>query len=354
MTASLLASIGCSKPTFESTELANLVQMNPAPEESHTVPETTPSPTLPPVVELPGQPEKVTLLQDDAANKVDVMIVNDNSFSMYYEQMKMAAKFSDFVSSLSDLDAHIGMTTTDPETSQNKQPGQLLTWEGFNSQILTPRTPNAAKIFESSVARQETLNCSGGFGCPSSNEQPILNIMQAIAGAESLNSGFFRKGADLAVIVLSDEDEMSDGPSSATKPAAMIAAFKALFGHTKKLVVHGIVVRPGDQSCLKAQQNQAGAAAGSSYGSYVAEAARLTGGIVGDICADDYTSQLREISKATRKLLTVFKLDHKPLEKSVKVTLTPFEDIAFTVEGQQITFAKPPAPGTRIDIEYRH
>lgn len=354
MTATLLATTGCAKPVFESSELPNIVQSRPqpSPEESHTSPEPIPTP-LPPV-EPPGLLEKMSLLQDDAANKVDILIVNDNSFSMYYEQMKMASKFPDFISSLKDIDAHIGMTTTDPEASQNKKPGQLLNWDGLVSQVLTPKTQNAAAIFEKSVARKETLNCSGGFNCPSSDEQPLLNVIQALSSAQTLNSGFFRDGADLAVVVLSDEDEGSDGPSWATKPAALVNAFKATYGQSKKLVVHGIVVRPGDQTCLKIQQNQAGAVAGSSYGNYVAEAARLTGGIVGDICADDYTSQLRAISKATRRLLTVFKLDHAPLAGSVKVVLTPYEDIAFSVEGKQITFAKPPAPGTRIDIEYRH
>ncbi|MCB0370011.1 MAG: hypothetical protein KDD45_11450, partial [Bdellovibrionales bacterium] len=46
-------------------------------------------------------------------NKVDILIVIDNSGSMSYEQSEMAKRFSGFVESLNGLDWQLGITTTD-------------------------------------------------------------------------------------------------------------------------------------------------------------------------------------------------------------------------------------------------
>ena len=347
----LIAMVGCSAPQFASVETSpstngGLGDLKP-PE-----PTATPSPTP----TAPAQVGHTSFTQASGANQVDILIVNDNSFSMYAEQQKMAQRFGSFISSISDLDYHIGMTTTDAESSGGSHQGELLKWFGTESPVITPATVNAADAFLNTVARKETLNCSGGFGfgCPSGDEQPIKNVIQALEARETFNAGFFREAADLIVIILSDEDEASDGGSSATRGSVLVERFHSIYGYSKNLRVHGIVVRPDDTQCLAAQRAQAGNDLGSQYGRHVAELAQLTGGTVGDICADDYSSQLANISRETRRLITSVELDHVPVADSVKVTFVPDDPIPFTVEGKTLIFSRPPAPGTKVDITFEY
>ncbi len=59
--------------------------------------------------------------------KVDILIVNDNSASMSFEQARLAPRFSCFISDLDSrsIDYRIGMTTTDVSGSRA---GQLVTF----------------------------------------------------------------------------------------------------------------------------------------------------------------------------------------------------------------------------------
>lgn len=376
---SLLAILGCAQPKFiavDPTTPASADTVNPPPAENpdnstkppesrpQPTPSVTPTPAPTPVAtpiatpaptpEPPvnsGMPYKQTIQQDSTANKVDIMIINDNSFSMYPEQMKMAQRFDSFISSISDLDYQIAMTTTDPTVINGMKHGQLLNWQGTSSHLLTPKTPNADSVFRNSIARQETLECSGGPFCASSDERPLWTLQQALNLRDSANAGFFREGVDLVLVVLSDEDENSDGPSWALKPETLLNSFRALYGDSKRLIAHGIVVRPGDKVCLKEQQ-QTSLTAGA-YGTFMAELARLTEGTVGDICAADYASQLKTISQQTRRLLVEFDLDAAPIDGTVKVTLTPNTDIPYKIQGKKLIFSAPPPAGTKIEIEYR-
>ena len=53
------------------------------------------------------------------------------------------------------------------------------------------------------------------------NEEPMKSLVKAVYERNDANAGFLRDGADLAVVVVSDEDERSNGKSrKATKPEA--------------------------------------------------------------------------------------------------------------------------------------
>lgn len=359
----VVAAIGCSAPKFSAIDPVlssnNGLGDQESPDPSAT-PSPTPSesatPTPEPTPAGPVQQGQTSFTQENGSDQVDILIVDDNSTSMYTEQQKMAQRFSSFMSSIADLDYHIGMTTTDAEASGASRQAELLKWAGTNSNVMTPATLNASEAFSKTIARKETLDCPTGFGfgCASGDEQPIKNVMQALDGRNTFNAGFFRDNADLIVIILSDEDEASTGGSGATRGSALINKFQSIYGTSKNLQVHGIVVRPGDANCLAIQRAQAANDLGSQYGRFVAELAGLTGGIVGDICADDYSSQLAQISREARKLITSVDLGHVPVVGSVKVTLTPAESISFTIEGTKLIFERPPAPGTKVEIDYEY
>ena len=297
--------------------------------------------------------------QNDRANKVDILIVDDNSESMETKQRKMGQRFTNFISSIKSVDYQIGITTTDlsgpaPFGSGWATDGRLLTYTGSKYNILTSSTPDAEKLFLNTIQRSETLDCGKRTTfpyCPSSNEQPLKAMIMAIDERYKANAGFFRDGVDLAIVVLSDEDEMSNGTSSSiTKPYQVTDAFRAAFGDRKRLMVHGIIIKPGDTACRDQQLKEVGI---GYYGKQVSALATATGGRTYSICDSDYGKHMSSISQDVLKLVSSFELTYEVADTTkVEVTLTPAIKIGWRVEGKLLIFDTPPPAGTRIDIRY--
>lgn len=297
-----------------------------------------------------------TFLQDDSAGKADILIVDDNSRSMDAEQSKMARKFSSFVSALSDIDYHIGVTTTDLDSKDFNMDGRLLPIANVGK-FISPSTIGASDAFLRTIQRPETATCKTSLdSCPSGNEQALGAAIRAMRQKDAANSGFFRDRVDLTVVFLTDEDELSKRPSAATKPSQVLNAFDSAFGGSKRFQAHAIVVVPGDQACLDAQNAQvADVANASDYGTAAAELAAMTGGTVSSICDEDYAANLSAISENVRKLVSSFDLERAPIPGSVSVRITPSSaDPRFVVAGKRVTFESPPPAGSLVEISYRY
>jgi hypothetical protein len=281
---------------------------------------------------------------------------------MEQEQRRMAQRFDGLTKSLKDVDYNIGMTTTDLVTPKYRQDGRLMKWEGTNSISLTPRTPKAENVFKDTITRKETVGCNLNKNeCPSGYEQPLKATVLAMEQQFTANAGFFRQGADLAVIVLSNEDELSDGTTTRlpdgkltvpTKAPQVLAAFDAAFHQTKKLAVYGIIIKPGDKDCLKEMKKQSNVAHNAYYGNIIDDLVKQTGGSSYSICDENYTQSLSAISSQVRKLISTFELANEPQAGSVKVVLSPAQPVSFHVEGKKVVFDIPPVAGSRIEISY--
>jgi hypothetical protein len=322
----------------------------------------TPIPSTPP----PGGVSKSTetFFQNQWAGKVDILFVIDNSYSMQSLQAKVASRFGSIVNSLTDIDYHIGLTTTDLDSKNYDVDGKLQIWTGLGSTTLSPMAINADGIFVNSIVRNETLACTTlTYDCPSGNEQPLKATIRAIQQKDSANAGFFRDGAPLAVVVLSNEDELSDGTTATkaqdsgaalqpTTANSVTAAVASAFGASKKLMFNGIIVKPNDSACL-AQQRVVSVNNGAYYGQHVAQLAQATGGSTYSICDSDYGQSLKDISSRVRDLLSSFDLKGLPKSGSVEVILTPASPNAtYRIEGQHLIFDTPPPVGTKIDVRY--
>lgn len=375
-TASLI--VACSPMKFEAVKSAPsgdafsidpVVPVGPFPSEPANpvatpapistpvpMPPPAPSPAATPVpTPVPAQNKMESFYQDDSANKVDILVIADNSQSMDTEQSKMSQRFSSFTSAIRDIDYQIGVTTTDLSGGRYSTNGNLIDYEGTRLKVLTPSTPNAVDLFRQTVARKETVGCAYREvdpECPSTNEEPLRTMIMAMDKRFSSNVGFFRDKVDFVVVVLSDEDEQSTGPAAATKPQEVIQHFQATFGQSKRLAVHGIIIKPGDSACRSQQRGQLLFGAGGEYGTHVNELAGLTGGMVQSICDADYSTSLATISQSVRKLVGTFELQAEPAAGSLSVKLTPARPINYRVEGKRVIFDTPPPAGTRIDISY--
>lgn len=290
--------------------------------------------------------QKDTFFQKGGNPAVDILFVVDNSGSMADEQAKLGDRIKNFLSHLDGVDWQLGITTTDVSNGSYGLRGSLLTWEGTGSKILTKDVTNFEKTFLKTVVRKETSDCS--HDCPSGDEQALKAVMLAMDKRNSTNAGFFRLNADLAVVFLSDEDEMSTGPVNATKPEDVLAHFRSIWGDTKRMDAYGIVIAPGDTACYNEQYSS-----GGNFGTHVASLVDKTRGLLGSICDQDYGSTLGQIGDRVLTLLTSFELTKKPMMNSILVKMDPEQNISWQLKGKAIKFSSAPAAGTRITISYK-
>lgn len=283
--------------------------------------------------------------QRSVVRKVDLLVIVDNSLSMAEEQSRLGARIQSFLNHLGRVDWQLAVTTTDVSTGPYGLKGSLLTMAGTSSMILNKNVPNYEQVFLDTVVRSETLNCVGS--CPSADEQALRAAIMAMDKRNTDNRGFFRDDADLGLLILSDEDEMSTGPALATKPEAVLDHFRSIWGDSKDLYTYGIITLPGDVNCLGAQGRDA------SYGTHVSDLSDLTGGLTGSICSEEYGETLGQIGKNLIKLLDSLRLKAAPDEDSIMMLFDPPQpDVRWSVYENKIIFDVPPKSGTKIRVAY--
>jgi hypothetical protein len=289
---------------------------------------------------------------------VDILFVDDNSASMEEEQRRLGQRFSSFATRLAGLDWQVGITTTDCSTGPFGICGSLLNLTGAPGYILTAATPGYLTVFQNTIQRPETFDPNTGQSCiitnscPSGNEQGLLATINAMTKRNTDNAGFFRNGADLAVVYLSDEDEQSTGPATATRAEQVVSHFNSIWPSGKKFISYGIIIRPGDVTCLNAQRAQFGS--NGFYGTRVQDLANLTGGMTVSICETDYTVPLQQIAEDVTRLSRSIELPQTPIPGTVSVTFTPAHTTTWTVDGRRVTFETPAPLGTLVEVFYEY
>lgn len=294
-----------------------------------------------------------TFMADAGQGKVDILFIDDNSVSMETEQAALGTKFPSFVAELAGLDWQVGITTTDCSNGPHGICGSLLNMTGTASNILTPNVAGYQQVFNSTIQRPETPGCATLGTCPSGLEEAMKAASTSIDKRNTNNAGFFRSDAALAIVVLTDEDEQSDGQlPTAVRPQTVVNKVTTAFGANKKFKSYAITILTGDTACLAQQSAQQNGIA--YYGTFAMELARLTGGQSVSICAPDYSVTLRQIGQDLRKLTQAVTLTRAPIPSSVQVTFTPAQNITWTVSGNTILFSQPVSAGTKIDVYYEY
>lgn len=321
--------------------------------------------------------------------KVDILIVNDNSASMSFEQARLAPRFANFLQDLEsrNIDYRVAMTTTDVSGPGDLKNGSLISFGG--SPFLTPTTSDRFNLFNRAIKRSETEVCekfiadwirnNGGntasinsasyrqqysTKCPSGDERGVYAANLVVTNNPS---SFIRADAHLAVIFLSDEDERSglfQGGSSSyplealDQPAGLVSNVKDTLGADKydSLSIHAIVVK--DQACLNIQNAQAldnyaptvGLVTGSIGNVYLAFTKQGWGNAV-DICSEDYTSGLGQIrSRITERIKDILLSCANPTDLVVTVSGSA---VSHRMEGKTLQFNQPLEPGTNVALSYK-
>lgn len=287
-------------------------------------------------------------------SKVDILIVDDNSGSMSYEQQSMASRVRNFLNVIQGLDYRIAITTTDANdysqqgvirldngslmqngSSKYTGDGMLLKFNGNNSYFIDSSLPltTAQTYLGETIQRPEV-----GSGL----EQGIRATYRAIERSlnpDSANSFFFRNDAQLAVVVISDEDESAN--TLKNDPQNLINLIHSTWNGQKAFSFHSIVTKTGDLNCKNSN--------GATYGTRYEQLSNLTGGIIGSVCESDYAAQLMGIADGVRATLKTVTLACAPItDRGFSVVITKNgvrQNINFRVEGVNLNFDQMLTPG---------
>ncbi len=304
--------------------------------------------------------QKLVQLSD---NKVDILMVVDDSNSMAPENTRLAQKLHNFVNDLqgSGLDWQMCATVT---RGQDVFGNGVLIWGasrnwvnylGSPQWLLKMGATDPYSIFTQTVA-------AIGAGWEGTDDE--RGIKAAWWSAEYAKNNYcYRSDASLAVIMISDEDERSVGGDASKVfypgelfslevedlPQSYVTKIKQEFGNDKRFTFNSIIVIPGDAACMTAQDAEG---AKSHYGYKYNELSRLTGGAVGSICAADYSSNLYYFKDRIVSKLSSIALECAPVG-NVDVTITPtIGAVATQIVNNTITFSPAIPAGRTVQLGY--
>ncbi len=247
------------------------------------------------------------------SNKVDIIMVIDNSSSMDVYQNKLSNEASAMIDQLNsvDMDYHIAIVTTD---MSNFGTGGVFVGA---PKFLTKSTANLKSALSQKIKQGSAGN---------SQEQGINSLMKVLS-ANYLNGegrDFLRTDALLAIIALSNEDDHSTngvgGSSVLTQPVKeYIDKLKPSFGRAnlRSWMLNFIGVTEKDSICQTSSDGVY-----KEQGDKWIDLAKYSAGSISSICETSLASSIQNIQKRIVNFLTDFYLDREPVVESIVVRLS--------------------------------
>lgn len=287
-------------------------------------------------------------------SNVDVLFVVDNSGSMAQEQIDIGNKIDGFLNKIKDLNWQIAVTTTDPNSytiddggnTRYWSDGQFRAFDGdAGSKFILKATEFTAAAAQTKLAAAIAVGIKGS-GAERGINATYRAIQRSSVSGSSQNS-FFRTGARLAVVVISDEDECSTGPSSGcpdrgnSVPQNLINLVQQRFGTSKVFSFNSIVYK---SSCTT----------GGTIGNTYLNLSALTGGTTGEVCSTNFTTPLSILGNKVVDLVKSVSLaclpqdvdnDGQP-DLDVLNNSGTILNVGYTMSGSTVTFNNPLAEGT--------
>jgi hypothetical protein len=254
--------------------------------------------------------EQVDTFEQAPDDKVDILWVIDDSFSMGNEQATLAAGFESFAGELeiSGADFQIGVVTTSFEDADR---GELIGDPPF----LTAND-DYVRLFQERAA----------VGVLGSDKEKGLEVALWAVSAPMVDPGganqyFLRPSAQLVVLIVSDEEDCSDNGAldgqapeecyyqrdQLTPVPELVDYLRARKGSDDRVTVSAIVGKP-DSECDDVW-------AGTRY----IQAASLTGGYVGDICESSWDSMLATMGLRVGSIRDQFQLTRGAIPDTIEV-----------------------------------
>ena len=319
------------KPVVEPPPLEQVHVEPTTPERSEVVRVVLKEPRALPATQIDAYKQKPGV--------VDILWVIDNSGSMAHERVELVGNFQRFVDILtaSQTDFHIGTIATDQDL------GAIL--HGATP-IIDTHTADPQLAFQDQVT------------FPPGRVRWVqgLAMMHKFLTTPSLNGGFLRPGAALAVIAVSNGDDDSFGT---------VGYFSRFLREDKgqgneNIVSFSTIAGPLPNGCTPpADVGFYGAEAPSAV--RFIQMAHSTGGVVGSICDTSFENTLVEIAEALNTLRKIFPLSLTPdpstLTVKVNGALIPQSagsgwTYSATLNAIQFLGSYVPPPKADIQIKY--
>lgn len=274
---------------------------------------------------MPGTANEETFSQK-SATKLDLLLVVDNSFSMEEEQVNLGSKLAPLLSEVNDSDWQIAITTTDP-------------YDGCVRSVLKKGEYNLEQRFANAV--NAGINGTGYE----------RGLYQAVSALRCPSRPWVRSDSSLVILFVSDEDNCSDGRDCGGAADAskdyLIDYLSSIRRPGEDARVYGLIWHPSEGQDL--------CATGENQANIYADIIKETSGTWGSICAEDYSSTLKAISKDIASILTTkYDLQHIPDNGSVAIYVDgQIQSGTYNVQNNTINFDETPKPGSEIRISYR-
>lgn len=238
-----------------------------------------------------------------SAGEVDILLVVDNSCSMQPYQEKLSNNFDAFLTFFieGNVDYRIGVVTT--TVGEKPQPDGVVCTQSDIDAI-----PTAGELMQNNlVIDSSTNNASGIFSdlvnvgiCGSGVE---MGMEAAVKALENPSSPLLREEAYLSVIYVSDEQDSSPyGVNDYINRMRMVKDQSA----RDVFNASSLVVR--DTALCNADQIESGATVGTRYIDF----AQKSNGLVENICGEDFTSIVTDLSLNSSRLNDTFFLSKSP------------------------------------------
>ena len=291
--------------------------------------------------------------------KSDILFVIDNSGSMKEEQRELADKIDGFLNIVDELDYHIAFTTTSHHKGGFLKIKHSRNRRGFvyvesDGTPYTGETPYVLKknlegrwtnhegtqVYSEVELLGDTILSAGTDG--SGNEKGILASYKAIERRDTYPfNDFFRDEAPLSIILISDEDENSEGRNINYTPQEFKVFFEGVWPG-KRLKFHSII-KPDRSRCRQAEH----------VGHRYKELSELTSGLVLPICAESYTEHLGHIGESIRNVHKTIPLECEPRDEDrdgdVKDDIrlpAALQGLDFSIQGRELQFTSDVPLGT--------
>lgn len=228
-----------------------------------------------------------------APPQVDVLWVIDNSDSMADEQHKLVDNMSSFAAFFEDtgIDWHMGVITTDMSD------GGELRHVGAH-RFVGPDVEEADQVFAA-------MALVGDDGDREERGRDAIFAALTSPMLHGYNGGFYRPAAELHIIVISDEDDVSEMPRD-----AFIDFLHHLKPEPDQVRLSAIVGPQGLDACHSAP-------AGYDY----IHMAQRTGGLVRSICSEDWVPLMSDLGVASSDFEEVLYLSKTPVRSTIEVTV---------------------------------
>lgn len=235
---------------------------------------------------------------------VDILFVVDDSGSMSAHQDQLATNielFTKEIFKLKFIDFHIGVISTSMWGSGSKgSRGRLY----GNPKFIDRTTPNPDDVLSEHIM----LGTNGD-----SSEKMFDPVYAALTepNLSRYNKGFYRDGANLVVIFLTDAEDQSDNIDDPSKMYDFLKTLKS--GDASRLYAYGAIVPTDDiDSCERDD--------GSMKPYKIEKFIKMMGGSYYSLCDDDFGTKLANIGTdvATRISRYIY-LERRPVLETIRV-----------------------------------